>query len=271
MASALRRGKEIHGITRCRKQDYKITKIKPQKRKGGTWVLILPSKITDERIAEKTLQENTLYPLYAALGRWVGQSVYTPIAGWKICIACVSEDITQFGTAYIHLAHLPESVRICYKHAIELDEYCPTCNTSITSHRLYALTECAESFPTTEGTPGILHHSYAIFVHELLNFRGSTFSQTVVSRDLFEQYAKVTYGGDCAKTASCYRNDMSSFLNSSFSNNDNEHYSFNFSLALAFHAFSDADSFSKFTGRNDAKTDKPLIRLAHRNPPKHPT
>jgi len=203
----------------------------------------------DDNIAKQALDENTLYPLCAVLGRGVHDSKYTPTRGWKICSKCVIEDIQSYGSPYIHVSHLPHSVTLCYKHAVQLYDKCPSCGVSISAHQLASLSECSASFPESATAIGTPHHDYAVFAKELLKFRGSTYNTTSVNRHLSEQYIRLMYGDNYALGYYSYRSDVSRFLGMAFKETFSEYHSFDMCLALAFLVFKNADSFISFIQR----------------------
>ena len=252
MESALRRGKEVQGIRNFRKNDFHIQKIRPTRSKGS-WRLVLPSFFVDDNIAKQAVNENTLYPLFAVLGRCVHDSKYTPTRGWKICKTCVTEDTQSYGSPYIHVAHLPRSVTLCYKHAVQLHDTCPSCGIPIYAHQMASLTDCSASFPEPATAIGTPHHDYALFVKDLLNFRGSTYNTISVSRNLSEKYVRLMYGENYALGYSSYRSDISLFLGMVFKDTNSEYHSFDMSLALAFLVFKNADSFISFIQRPISK------------------
>lgn len=248
MASALRRGKEIQGIKNFRKDDFHIQKIRLTNSKGS-WKLVLPSMFADDNIAKQVLNENTLYPLFAVLGRSVHDSTYTPTRGWKICSKCVIEDIQSFGSPYIHVSYLPRAVTICYKHAVKLHDKCPSCETSIHAHQLASLIDCSFSFPEPDTAIGTPNHDLAVFTQELLKFRGSTYNTICVNRHLTEKYVSLTYGKNFKLGYSSYRSDVSKFLGMAFKGTNSDYHSLGMSLALAFLIFKNADSFISFIQR----------------------
>lgn len=254
MASALRRGKEIQGIKNFRKNDFHIEKIRLTNSKGS-WRLVLPSMFVDDNIAQQALNENTLYPLFAVLGRSVHDSTYTPTRGWKICSKCVTEDIQSFGSPYIHVSHLPRSVTLCNKHAVQLNDKCPSCGVAIYAHQLASLSDCSSSFSESATAIGTPHHDYAVFAKELLKFRGSTYHTISVNRHLSEKYISLMYRNNYALGYSSYRSDISRFLGMKFTNKLSEYHTFDMSLALAFLAFKNADSYISFIQRPISKTN----------------
>lgn len=171
IASALIRGNELLCREAVKPRDYLIKRITP-----GMDDLQIPGFLTEHDIFEQTLNENTLYPLIAALGREYSMCLGTPRKGWKICLPCVLADIKLYGTAYIHRRHLPIPVSVCSVHATELFETCPVCSVPIDNHKVGALTVCAQKFEKTKSHLHEPKHVLSIFASDLLNHRGGVLS-----------------------------------------------------------------------------------------------
>lgn len=262
MASALRRGKEILGIKDCRQNDFQVQKLRPSTAKGS-WEIVLPSIFTDDEIAQQALNENTLYPLFSALGRGMSNHGYTPYLYWKICLKCVIEDTATYGAPYIHVAHLPRSVTLCYKHGVKLEGKCPSCGIAIRSHNLTSFIECSESFSEPPDALGTSHHDYALFVKRLLGFRGSTYSAAWVNRELSEKYVEVVYGSDYHLGYTSYIDDVGRFLGKEFNPRMVEYHPLDFCLALAFLGFKNADALISLIQRPSDNRRGPVIRAPY--------
>lgn len=242
IASALRRGKEIQGIKNCRKFDFQIKRIKPTTR-DGKWEFVLPPVIEDAGVSTEALQENTLYPLYSALGRGVTAGPYAPRSAWKICTKCVIEDTTNYGSPYIHVCHLPKSLKLCHKHAIPLRGRCPACGILIASHNISDFITCSNSFPQEIPSTEIVHQSYAIFAKKLLKFRGATYSTAAVDERLVSQYVEVIYNNDYSLGWSSYRSHVSEIIGMDFDNTKVGYHTFDLCLALAFLGFETTEDY----------------------------
>ncbi|BBP73861.1 hypothetical protein PHLH6_58650 [Pseudomonas sp. Seg1] len=241
IASALRRGKEIQGIINCRKFDFKIRVVKRSTR-YGKWEFILPKLIEDHGLSTEVLQENTLYPLYSVLGRSPSSATYAPASTWKICTTCVVEDAEKYGSPYIHVCHLPKSVKFCHKHASYLQARCPTCSLAVSSHNLSDFIACSDSFSLETSNSEAWQQDYAVFVRDLFDFRGSAYSAVVVDEKLYSKYIKLSYK-NYFHGYNSYRSDISKIFGMDFKDNRSGYQSFDLCLALAFLGFETADAF----------------------------
>lgn len=262
IASALRRGKEIQGM-RCRQSDYQVTKVSPRSSKDR-WQIVMPPIFQDDDIAKLALYENTLYPLFSAMGRAVYYGNYTPNRSWRICFHCIEEDSETYGSPFIHVAHLIRSVTLCYKHAVRLAEKCPSCGAYIHSHDLASISDCSVSFPTVSNVVGSQHHDYAVFVESLLLFRGSTYSQPWVNNELSEKYIQVLHNGDHFTGYTSYKLEIGQFLSMNVNDTLSDYLSLDFCLALAFLGFKDADSLMSILKRPSEGPREPVIRARPR-------
>lgn len=181
IASAIRRGNELLGVNALNKNDYYINRISLGLRCSSERSEIrFPSFLVEHGIAQQALNENTLYPLTAALGRTEASCFITPIKGWKICLDCVIEDVEVHGTAYIHRRNIPMPVSVCSTHGSKLYTICPTCSIPITKHKISQLVFCSRRFKESERQIHWPIHFLSIFVNELLEYDGEPFdiSQT---------------------------------------------------------------------------------------------
>lgn len=242
IASALRRGKEIQGIKNCRKFDFQIKRIKPTTR-NGKWEFVLPPVIAEAGVSTEALQENTLYPLYSALGRGPTAGPYAPRFAWKICTECVIDDTTMHGSPYIHVCHLPKSIKLCHRHAIPLRGLCPACGITIASHNISDFIICSNSFPQEIPSTETVHQNYAIFAKNLLKFRGSTYSTPTVDDRLVRQYVEVIYNNDYCLGWDSYRRHVSKIIGMDFDKSKVGHHTFDLCLALAFLGFETTEDY----------------------------
>ena len=179
VASAIKRGNESLGIKGISKDHYLIIKTATTSRRIDGEI-IFPQLFKDHGVTEEVLNENTLYPLTAALGRIHAGTIYTPVRRWKICLDCVTTDLALHGTAYIHCRNLPSSVLVCSVHGSRLHEKCPTCNKAIIRHSIGELSKCGNYFPKSEKKLNIPPHQYSIFISELLSYKGEAFTPRFV-------------------------------------------------------------------------------------------
>jgi len=176
IASAILRGNETLGIKGIKTNDFRIRKIPASHLKCKSSCSIeFPELLSNNDIAIQTLYENTLYPLCAVLGHSDIQSKFTPLSHWKICLQCVIDDIDCFGTAFIHVSHLPPSVNFCRKHTTKLYNFCPSCSKPITKHEISKFYICRERYIQTPSILNLYAARYSQFVHELLSYRNKPF------------------------------------------------------------------------------------------------
>ncbi|WP_081951569.1 TniQ family protein [Pseudomonas cremoricolorata] len=188
IASALKRGNELLGIKSIRTEDFYI---KPIPRVGfGISKSMLPLKaewrehpkfkfpefISKYNITESVLNNHTLHPLNAALGRSRALTEVTPKTWTRICPECVLEDIEEHGSPYIHRRHVLSFVMVCSIHGSPLIDTCPYCSVSIKKHDITHLRICSirykyskQSKSQKKSTPRL----YAQFIADLLQYRGA--------------------------------------------------------------------------------------------------
>jgi hypothetical protein len=183
IASAILRGNEILGIKKTKKNEFRIKKVPPSHLiYKVTNSIKFPELFSNNDIALQILYENTLYPLYAVLGQSNIYSKFTPLSDWKICLQCVIDDINCFGTAFIHVSHLPPSVNFCRKHATKLYTFCPSCSMPITNHEISKFYTCQERYHQIHSTLNHNESLYAKFIHELLDYREKPFYYVCIQR-----------------------------------------------------------------------------------------
>ncbi|MHA6136535.1 TniQ family protein [Pseudomonas mohnii] len=239
IASAIRRGNEILGLKSLRQHDYTIKTVTENRQK----YIIYPSFLIEQKITEETLQENTLYPLAKALGRSASSTNYTPTIRWKICPACVTEDIERYGAAYIHRRNLLPAITHCSIHASILYENCPSCLKSITTHTLCKLEKCRKSFPDAQQNFGSLQHMLAKFVNELLNYNEKPLISKVVEYRIVDKIIKLSYNG---KYLNAYQNiikDTNELLGLNIKNKRLEGLNLNACSILAFLAYQTSEAY----------------------------
>jgi hypothetical protein len=180
IASAIRRGNELSGLKHDRskevsaykiQQPYKHTKTFPPK-------IQFPAYMVELGITLNVLQNHTLYPICAALGRTDSSNNYTPHRHWKICLICAIEDIEEFGTVIIRRQNTLVYAKACDKHGATLHEYCPACNKSITTHSILKFDSCTKKYKAQAGSLDSPKHRYAKFIKELLEYDEVHLTQT---------------------------------------------------------------------------------------------
>lgn len=187
IASALKRGNELLGIKSLKTADFYI---KPMPRVGfginktltrlqTEWrshhEFRYPKLLDDHKVSELVLNNHTLYPMIAALGRHRATAIVTPKTWTKVCQDCVQEDLESHGSAYIHSVHVLGSVQVCNIHACTLRETCPTCTMPMKKHDISHLTKCSQLSKWRRYQKrefGSTRHMYAKFVADLLGYRG---------------------------------------------------------------------------------------------------
>lgn len=187
IASALKRGNELLGNKPVRTEDFYI---KPIPRVGfgisksmtplqAEWReeprFEFPEFLSKHNVTESVLNNHTLHPLNAALGRSRAFTEVTPRTWTRICAECVLEDIEEHGSPYIHRRHVLLSVMVCSIHGSPLTDTCPYCSVTIKKHGLAQLHTCSTRYKharrsnTQKKSPLRL---YAQFIAELLQYRG---------------------------------------------------------------------------------------------------
>ncbi|WP_146117308.1 MULTISPECIES: TniQ family protein [Pseudomonas] len=202
VASALQRGNEMLGIKTLSPADFRIIPI-PRKGYARTGlgqkseyrkhaVFQFPSLFTERKITEEILQNHTLYPLTAALGRSTTNTIVTPTTWKKICPDCAYEDFENLGTAYVHRSHVQASVQVCSIHGSNLITTCPACSTPIQNHDITSLGVCSQKYKNSIRQLNSPNHSYSIFIAELLNYKGAPVkrddAQWIVGKSLYIKY-----------------------------------------------------------------------------------
>ncbi|WP_143492738.1 TniQ family protein [Pseudomonas amygdali] len=188
IASALKRGNELLGIKSiCTKDFY----IKPIPRVGfgisksmfplqAEWreypKFKFPEFLSKHHITESVLNDHTLHPLNAALGRSRAFTEVTPKTWTRICPQCVLEDIEEHGSPYIHSRHVLLSVVVCSIHGSSLADTCPYCSITIKKHDITQLRICSARYKYSKksnaqkkSTLGL----YAKFIADLLQYSGA--------------------------------------------------------------------------------------------------
>lgn len=180
IASAIRRGNESSGLKHNRpmevsaykiQQPYKHTKTFPPK-------IQFPAYMVELGITLDVLQNHTLYPICAALGRTDSSNIYTPQLHWKICLICAIEDIEEFGTVIIRRQNILRYSKACDKHGSTLHERCPACNKSITTHSISKFDSCSKKYMAQAESLNSPKHRYAKFIKELLEYDEGHLTQT---------------------------------------------------------------------------------------------
>lgn len=209
IASALKRGNELLGIKSIAKEEFYI---KPIPRIGfGISKCLMPVKtesrdyakfkfpefLTKHNITENVLNNNTLHPLNAALGRSRAYTEVTPKIWMRMCHDCVLEDIETHGSPYIHCRHVLSSVMFCSIHGSALIESCPQCSVPIRKHDITKLGICSKRYKYSKRSKAQLNSTprlYAKFIADLLGYRGATVKRTladaVIHQSVTLKYAK---------------------------------------------------------------------------------
>lgn len=181
IASALKRGNELLGIRTMPVEDFYI---KPIARGGfgrsssctAEWrdepIFKFPAFLTAQNIAEEVLDEHTLQPLNAALGRNRAVTNATPKIWMKICTDCVLEDHETHGSAFIHRRNVQSAVEYCSVHGTPLLDTCPRCLIPLRKHDLTKLGICGQKYKRSKHKLNFAGQQYAKFVADLLNYKG---------------------------------------------------------------------------------------------------
>lgn len=249
VTSAIRRGQELLGVVQFRQIDHRIKKIESTLT-GEGWQIALPDAIGGHELPVNTLYENTLQPLANSLSLPGKLTTYTPLRNWKICTKCVKEDTVIHGSPYIHVRHLPKSVKLCSKHAVKLHEVCPSCEIPISSHSISNLVNCSESFPDEHSAFRSLHHNYAVFIKDLMKFRGEAKRLIWITRELAYKYVHTNYDNDFARGYDSYKGELSKLFGMDLDSKGIEYHSFDLNLILAFFCFRTADAYISFAAKS---------------------
>lgn len=255
VASAIRRGNETLGIKGIKKADYHIKK-KPRERDKyhEDGIIEYPSLFEEHRVTDEVINENTLYPLAAALGRTQASCIYTPTRLWKICLHCAIEDLEVHGTIYIHRRNVLASVSVCSTHASKLHDRCPTCQKTITIHTIKELAKCSESFKKTVLATDSVRHLYAKFASDLLGYNNKSFTPHHVETMI---YMKLRLTGQIDKNSTERLNsEIKIQLGINIRSQWFGHLPLDFCAASAFLAYQRADDY--LTEMNDSSAWKAL-------------
>lgn len=211
IASALKRGNELLGIKSLPATDFYIKPI-PRIGFGSNSVERLradfrdhqvfeyPQFLTRHKIAEEVLNNHTLHPLNAALGRSRAVTNPTPKVWMKMCPECAEQDHETHGSAYIHRKHVHASVLVCDIHCSKLLKTCPHCSIPLGRHSITGLGLCCQRYKLSKSSdlsklvPNSPMHLYAKFIAELLNYSGPTVNRYmagyIADFSLLRYYAK---------------------------------------------------------------------------------
>lgn len=204
VASALQRGNEILGIKAVSCHDYRIKPI-PRKGYGRTGLgekaeyrrhaeFQFPSFFSNADIKDEILNNHTLHPLNAALGRSTMSTITTPALWGKICPECAFEDFKNLGTAYIHRSHVHASVKVCWIHGSILLTTCPTCSTPINKHNISKLGFCSQNYDRSTSLATSTNHLFSVFIADLLHYKGPAIkpheAEWVAARSFYLRYSK---------------------------------------------------------------------------------
>lgn len=202
IASALLRGNELLGVKTLPSEDF-IIKSLPRRGYGrgivgkaeyrSHAIFEFPPMFVEREVAAEVLQNYTLYPMMAALGRSTGKTLVTPNTWKKICPDCALKDFDTYGTAFVHREHVPPSVTVCGMHGSKLLEVCMSCAVPIGRHELSTLGSCSKQYPVRSRKRTSLSQRYSKFIADLLNYKGPTIksdiSEWVVNRSLSLKYS----------------------------------------------------------------------------------
>lgn len=209
IASALKRGNELLGIKSIATEDFYI---KPIPRAGfgisngvkpvkAEWrehsKFKFPEFLTKHKISENVLNNHTLHPLNAALGRSRAHTEVTPKTWMRICPECVLEDIETHGSPYIHCRHVPFSVVVCNIHGSALVDSCPHCSVPIREHEITKLGICSQRHKHSKLSntqPNSTPRLYSKFIADLLGYRGAMakriLADAIIHQSVLLRYAK---------------------------------------------------------------------------------
>lgn len=209
IASALKRGNELLGVKSLPATDFYI---KPIPRIGygisnsikrlnaesrEHQIFEFPEFLTKYNVAEEVLNNHTLHPLNAALGRSRAHTNPTPKVWMKMCPDCAEQDHEIHGSAYIHRRHVQASVQVCDIHGSKLLNTCPHCSIPLRRHSITKLGMCSQKqkfSKSSENSKRELNspkHLYAKFIAKLLNYSGPMVKRDIA--DFLAQYSLLKY------------------------------------------------------------------------------
>jgi hypothetical protein len=244
IASAILRGNEILGIKKIKENEFRIKRKPPSLLKfNSTDSIKFPELFSNNDITLQTLYENTLYPLYAVLGQSDTNSIFTPLSHWKICLQCVIDDIDCFGTAFIHVSHLPSSVSFCRKHATKLYNFCPSCSMPIRNHEISKFYTCQERYHKTHCTLNRNESLYAKFVHELLGYREKPFYYVCIHRLIHSKLLENTFFYNSYYINQAIRDTINNYFSNEYVFKSTGAVTLDYQAAVAFFAYDTAASY----------------------------
>ncbi|EPN6725974.1 MULTISPECIES: TniQ family protein [Pseudomonas] len=188
IASAIKRGNELLGIKSIRTEDFYVKPIprvgfgigKSMYPRQAEWrdepKFKFPEFLSKHDITESVLNNHTLHPLNASLGRSRALTEVTPKTWTRICPECVLEDIEEHGSPYIHRRHVLSFVMVCSIHGSPLADTCPYCSVIIKKHDIAQLRTCSVRYKYSKQSKAQKKSTsrlYAQFIADLLQYRGA--------------------------------------------------------------------------------------------------
>lgn len=107
------------------------------------FVVCPDERLTISRFEPTLLENHTLYNLYAALGLPCDVLDVLPRGVWKICPACIRDDINEYGVAFIHRIWAFPRAKCCIKHGFKLQDKCPVCDVTAKRHHFIDYYKCS--------------------------------------------------------------------------------------------------------------------------------
>jgi hypothetical protein len=194
IGSVIRRKNELFNLGKLTRKEYKINS-------SFNYRTPLKHSISESNPTLQMLADTaTLLPLAKSLGLSTSPfTVITPSDSWRICKQCITTDLENIGVGYIRRHHMLSSIKVCDLHGLTLDEFCPTCKTSIKIHLNSSFHECAKAFSLNkseqknENKTQTANIKYTKFVRELLHCNVHNPNFTVVRTAIYNQLRNIGY------------------------------------------------------------------------------
>lgn len=123
----------------------------------------------------QAVYKHTLHPIGFLFDRVRYKNMtFMPRGVMRMCVNCVIEDVSRFGTAFIHRTHVAPNqlgIQVCHLHATNLLDRCPSCHVEIQNHKITHIASCItkQSQITSTAGVGLGPHRYAKFIYDILN------------------------------------------------------------------------------------------------------
>lgn len=148
-----------------------------------------------------SLYRHTLHPIGVLFDRVRYKTMnFIPRGNLRICVKCIMEDGSRFGSAFIHRTHVTPGTLACHIHATELLEVCPTCKVEIKRHLITSLTSCINRCEAIQSTETKLDtYNYSKFIYDILKRNDSAKYRRLSMQTMNSTLEKMGYDPDSSE------------------------------------------------------------------------